>query len=130
MPPKNLKFRIYVKKDRPKKNVARSPQQGQAFHSQAVQAVQGVQAAHAAHVAQRVSARLPKAISRSTLDPFVRPALDLSVPDEHLLHLCKLALSCSVMRADRLQTCPPFPTSSMGRVPVPLQMSSGKARWA
>lgn len=37
-------------------------------------------------------AKLPKNISKSALDPFVGPALDLSVPDEHLLHLCRLSL--------------------------------------
>jgi hypothetical protein len=33
--------------------------------------------------------RLLKPINKSSLDPFVRPAADLSVPDQHLLHLCK-----------------------------------------
>ncbi len=33
----------------------------------------------------------PKQISRSALDPFARSALELSVPDEQLLHVCKFS---------------------------------------
>jgi hypothetical protein len=38
-----------------------------------------------------VSRNPPKEITKSTLDPFARSAADLSVPDEHLLHICMLA---------------------------------------
>lgn len=60
---KAFKFKQYERKDRPrKKSVQKSSPS---------------------------PAKVPRAISRSTLDPFVKPALDLSVPDEHLLHLCR-----------------------------------------
>ncbi|OAP60276.1 hypothetical protein AYL99_05278 [Fonsecaea erecta] len=37
--------------------------------------------------AASVPIKLPKDISKSSLDPFARAALELSVPDQHLLHL-------------------------------------------
>ncbi|EXJ54974.1 uncharacterized protein A1O5_12885 [Cladophialophora psammophila CBS 110553] len=37
--------------------------------------------------AASVPVKLPKDISKSSLDPFARSALELSVPDQHLLHL-------------------------------------------
>jgi hypothetical protein len=38
--------------------------------------------------ATSVPVSLPKEISKSALDPFARSALELSVPDKHLLHVC------------------------------------------
>jgi hypothetical protein len=35
------------------------------------------------------STRLPKQLSKSSLDPFFRPAIDLSIADQHLLQSCE-----------------------------------------
>ncbi|KEF59424.1 uncharacterized protein A1O9_04268 [Exophiala aquamarina CBS 119918] len=60
-PTMDWKFKQYVKKDRPKKKVPRKSLPS--------------------------PTTVPKTITRSTLDPFVRPAVELSVPDKYLLHL-------------------------------------------
>ncbi|KAK5056186.1 hypothetical protein LTR84_012739 [Exophiala bonariae] len=58
---KVLKFRQYERKDRSRKK--------------------------AVPKANPTPAKVPRAISKSTLDPFVKASISLSVPDEHLLHL-------------------------------------------
>ncbi|KAJ9609905.1 hypothetical protein H2200_006234 [Cladophialophora chaetospira] len=42
---------------------------------------------------QRLSTRMPRPISKSSLDPFFRPAVEVSVPDSHLMQLYLLTIS-------------------------------------
>ncbi len=65
--------------------------------------------------------RLLKSISRSMLDPFYRPAADLSVLDSHLLHNCLWPVSDTHMTTLTLtQISQGYPTRSS----VPLQVHS------
>jgi len=62
-PAVDWKFKQYVKKDRSKKKAPRkSPSSPPS---------------------------IPEIITKSALDPFFRPAVELSVPDQHLLHACR-----------------------------------------
>ncbi|KIW66754.1 hypothetical protein PV04_06053 [Phialophora macrospora] len=74
-----LKFRLHVENGKDKRTSASRVSQrdeGESFES-----------VRRRGRATSVPVSLPKEISKSALDPFARSALELSVPDEHLLHV-------------------------------------------
>ena len=48
--------------------------------------------------------KVSRPINVSTLDPFLSPAVDLSIPDRHLLHYCKLQDRDPILRGELITT--------------------------